>query len=685
MPDSFMRARALEEFGKELPPQGEYAVANVFFPPASDVSGKLADCKAVLERFVKDSKLEVMGWRPVPVDNSSLGKDPLESEPITEQLFVINTAKKNNRAFEQALMKIRKMAEDEVAVALGPESGFYINSLTSSHVTYKGQLTPDQVSKYYKDLQHPEFVSHLALVHSRFSTNTFPSWERAQPIRMMCHNGEINTLRGNKNWMFSRGGIMESPIYGDDTNHLLPATSDNMSDSGNFDSVLELLTKGSNRSLPEAVMMMIPEAWQDNDNLSDTKKSFYEYNSCVMEPWDGPAMVAFTDGRYIGATLDRNGLRPSRYYVTKDDHVFLSSEIGVCPDVKDEDVKIKHRLEPGKMFLVDFETQRIVPDDEIKEEVASMHPYQEWTGNMMDLQKWSNSSSGAKAPPMDFSQSNRRLNMFGFSSEKLEMLLLPMGVGGKEALGSMGNDAALAVLSEYPRQVNDYFKQLFAQVTNPPIDPIREEIVMSLVCPVGPEGNLLSEPSSKYCDRLVVRHPVLTLDEMETLKNRTYKRENGTTGFQTHVIDTTFPVGSGPDGMLQVSSAISRFLLLIFYAIVVLPVSLSRFCSHFLLARIRHSNAFVTKLRMLSRVVSEPRGYKVLCCRIVSQVLIASLFPRCWWSVPFTSTWSARSSAPRLRSLLRLETARKCTTLPPSLDTVVMESARTWRTRRFAR
>jgi hypothetical protein len=459
----------------------------------------------------------------------------------------------SQRAFEQDLMLVRKMAEDEVGDMLGPESGFYINSLTSTHITYKGQLTPEQVSQYFMDLKDPDFTSHMAMVHSRFSTNTFPSWERAQPIRMMCHNGEINTLRGNKNWMYSRGGIMDSPVYRDDTTHLLPATSDNMSDSGNFDSVLELMTKASNRSLPEAVMMMIPEAWQDNDNLSESKKSFYEYNSCVMEPWDGPAMVAFTDGRYVGATLDRNGLRPSRYYVTKDDHVVLSSEIGVCPELPDSEVKIKHRLEPGKMFLVDFETQRIVPDDEIKEQVASMQPYGEWVENgMIDLSGWAK-ESGAQQSPMDFNLTNRKLNMFGYSSEKLEMLLLPMSVGGKEALGSMGNDAALAVLSEMPRQVNDYFKQLFAQVTNPPIDPIREEIVMSLVCPVGPEGNLLSDPSMNHCQRLVVRHPVLSLEEMATLKNNEYKRPDGTIGFKTAVIDTTFPAGSGPDGMLAVS------------------------------------------------------------------------------------------------------------------------------------
>lgn len=551
MPDSFMRAKAQELFKAELPPLGEYAVANVFFPPGSNSSGVMTECKAAVDRLVKESRHKVLGWRPVPVDNSMLGKDPLDSEPITEQLFVVNSRKVPQRAFEQDLFKIRKMVEDEVTHMLGAESGFYVNSLTSQHITYKGQLTPEQVSQYYLDLQDSAFVSHLALVHSRFSTNTFPSWERAQPIRMMCHNGEINTLRGNKNWMYSRGGIMESPIFGDDTTHLLPVTSDNMSDSGNFDSVLELLTKASNRSLPEAVMMMIPEAWQDNDNLSDTKKAFYEYNSCVMEPWDGPAMVAFTDGRYIGATLDRNGLRPSRYYVTKDDHVMVSSEIGVCPDIPDSEIKIKHRLEPGKMFLVDFETQRIVPENEIKEQIASMQPYGEWVKNgLIDISKWTK-ESGTKREPMDYSTTNRRLNMFGFSTEKLEMLLVPMSVGGKEALGSMGNDAALAVLSEKPRQVVDYFKQLFAQVTNPPIDPIREEIVMSLVCPVGPEGNLLSEPSEDHCKRLVLRDPVLSLEELKTLKDGVFKRPDGSIGFETAVIDTTFPVGSGVDGMLQ--------------------------------------------------------------------------------------------------------------------------------------
>lgn len=548
MPDTFMRLKAKEHFAAELPPVGQYAVANVFFPPGSDTKPTMGDCKAIMERLTKERGLDLIGWRPVPVDNSMLGKEPLDSEPITEQFFVGMGNKGGQKEFEQDLLLVRKMAEAEVMDMLGPESGFYVCSLTSTHITYKGQLTPEQVSQYYKDLKDPNFISHLALVHSRFSTNTFPSWERAQPIRMMCHNGEINTLRGNKNWMYSRGGIMESPVFGDDTSHLLPATSDHMSDSGNFDSVLELMTKaGANRPLPEAVMMMIPEAWQDNDNLSETKKAFYEYNSCVMEPWDGPAMVAFTDGRYVGATLDRNGLRPSRYYVTKDDHVIVSSEIGVCNDLPDMDVVVKHRLEPGKMFLVDFESQKIIPDDEIKEQIASQRPYGKWVENgLISLKKWAE-ESGATRPPMDFNLTNRKLNMFGYSSEKLDMLLLPMAVGGKEPLGSMGNDAALAVLSEKPRQVNDYFKQLFAQVTNPPIDPIREEIVMSLVCPVGPEGNLLAEPGPDHCKRLNIAHPVLSLEEMETLKN-------GSKDFKCAVIDITFPVGSGPDGLLAVST-----------------------------------------------------------------------------------------------------------------------------------
>lgn len=458
----------------------------------------------------------------VSLDNSSLGESPRSTEPRMEQIFIRNTKNLPWKVFDAELYRIRRLVEHEMQ-AQNQAGNFYVCSLSSQTITYKGQLTPEQVFDYYHDLQSEHFSSHMALVHSRFSTNTFPSWERAQPNRMMCHNGEINTLRGNKNWMYSRSGLMTSPLFGEDVGgeKLLP-TSDDMSDSGNFDSVLELLAKGSPRILPECIMMMIPEAWQDNIHLSQSKSAFYEYNSCVMEPWDGPAMIAFTDGRYIGATLDRNGLRPSRFYVTKDDVVLLSSEIGVLPDLPETSVKLKSRLEPGKMFLVDFDQEKIVSDHIIKEEVAKTRDYSKWLqDNLFTLDDWVQASK-VKVPAFQFKKTPQKLNMFGYSVETLDMLLYPMGVGGKEALGSMGNDAALAVMSKKPRLVFDYFKQLFAQVTNPPIDPIREEMVMSLKCPVGPEVNLL-DITPAHCKRMIVEHPILSLQEMQALKDSGYR------------------------------------------------------------------------------------------------------------------------------------------------------------------
>jgi hypothetical protein len=358
---------------------------------------------------------------------------------------------------------------------------------------------------------------------------------------MMCHNGEINTLRGNKNWMYSRGGIMTSPVFGEGNEaQLLLSTSDSMSDSGNFDAVLELMAKGSTRSIPECVMMMIPEAWQDNSSLSDSKRAFYEYNSCLMEPWDGPAMIAFTDGKYVGATLDRNGLRPSRYYVTYDDRILLSSEVGVVPDLPESMIKIKSRLEPGKMFLVDFDKGEIVSDNIIKEEIANARRYSKWLSqHSFTIDDWVISSK-VQLPKFNFTETDRRLSIFGYSTETLDILLYPMGVGGKEALGSMGNDAPLAVMSSKPRLIFDYFKQLFAQVTNPPIDPIREEMVMSLRCPVGPEGNLL-DITPEHCKRMIIDHPILTLEQVQALKDHSYR------GWKTHVIDCTMPAGL-PDG-----------------------------------------------------------------------------------------------------------------------------------------
>jgi len=542
MPDSFLRKVAKQELGLTLPGPGEYGAGNIFVGKGPAI---VEQAKTMVERIASRRGLSVLGWRDVPTDASDLGATALSTEPKTLQVFIGNTEGFSPRDFERELYRLHKLAHSEAEHLGGVmQDTFYVCSLSTQTMTFKGQLTPGQVMPYYVDLKDPEFVSHMALVHSRFSTNTFPSWDRAQPIRMMCHNGEINTLRGNKNWMQSRGGLLHSDYFDDDTSQLLPATSDNMSDSGNFDSTLELLTKAGDRSLPESIMMLIPEAWQDNDSLTEAKKAFYKYHSCIMEPWDGPAMVAFTDGRFIGATLDRNGLRPSRYYVTHDDRVLLSSEIGVLPDLPDAEVRSKQRLEPGKMFLVDFDAGKIIPDTEIKEAVASERPYQSWIEQgLLDLREWVEAVR-PPSPQYNFADTNRRLNLFGYTTETMDMLLYPMAAGGKEALGSMGNDAALAVLSDHPRCTSEYFKQLFAQVTNPPIDPIREEMVMSLSCPVGPEANLLST-GAEHCERLVVSHPILTLEEMQALRDTSYR------GWSTATVDATFPVGGGADELIE--------------------------------------------------------------------------------------------------------------------------------------
>jgi glutamate synthase (NADPH/NADH) len=545
IPDAFMRKVSLEAGISKLPEQGDYAVGNIFVPKFAEA---ISEGKAILERVVKARGMKVLGWRMVPFDNSMIGATALSTEPHILQVFVGNAKGLPNWDFERELFRVRKQATAEAdavpVLNVSDTQSFYVSSLSSRTITYKGQLSPEQVMPYYLDLQQPDFQSHLALVHSRFSTNTFPSWNRAQPNRMMCHNGEINTLRGNKNWMYARAGMMHSEFFGDDTHQLLPCCSDNMSDSGNFDSVLETMVKGGEREIPEVMMAMVPEAWQDNMFLSDTKSAFYEYNSAIMEPWDGPAMMAFTDGRYIGATLDRNGLRPSRYYVTEDDRVLLSSEVGVLPDLPEDMVKLKSRLEPGKMFLVDLKKGEIVPDDVVKEDYSTRRPYKDWIdANMLSLTKWAREKvTKYKVPLYNFEDSNRRFNMFGYTAETMDMLLMPMAIGGREGLGSMGNDAPLAVLSEKPRLLFDYFKQLFAQVTNPPIDPIREEMVMSLVCPVGPEQNLL-DVTPQHCARLVVDNPILTRGEMQALKDTTYM------GWRSYVIDTTFPAGSGPEGL----------------------------------------------------------------------------------------------------------------------------------------
>lgn len=552
LPHAFMqRAIRNGEFGKTFKglklEKEKYAVGNVFFNKSSPES--IPACKKTFDEMADAMGLKIIGWRSVPTTADSLGATSLASEPHVEQVMLLNeNPQLTSDNFEKELLRLRSLV---TAVNEKKFSDFYVCSLSNRTITYKGQLTPGQVFDYYDDLTADDFESYVALVHSRFSTNTFPSWDRAQPNRIMCHNGEINTLRGNKNWMFARGGALYSTYFGNRTSDLLPVCSDSKSDSGNFDSVLEMITKASNcnRSLPEAMMMMIPEAWQNDPLIDQHKKDMYKYQSCLMEPWDGPAMMAFTDGKYIGATLDRNGLRPSRYYVTKDDHVLLSSEIGVLPELSESEVKEKRRLEPGKMFLVDFERGMIVSDAEVKKTVSESRPFKQWLDdNLVSLSELtlegSKATEHATQRRKNYTELNRRLNMFGYTTETMDLLMMPMGITGKEALGSMGNDAPLAVLSEQPKLPFEYFKQLFAQVTNPPIDPIREELVMSLVCPVGPEGNVLDATPS-HAKRLLVEHPVISTREMEALKATTNP------DWTPIVLDATFPAKSGPRGLVD--------------------------------------------------------------------------------------------------------------------------------------
>src|SRR5690606_1118691 len=400
-------------------------------------------------------------------------------------------------------------------------------------------LTPGQLFPFYKDLTNPACETHMAMVHSRFSTNTFPSWDRAQPNRFMSHNGEINTLRGNVNQMVAREGTVKSELFGDRLKDIFPVIDSDVSDSGSFDSVLEFMLM-SGRSLQEAVMMMIPEAWQSDVNMPQAKKDFYEFHSALMEPWDGPASIVFSDGHYIGAVLDRNGLRPSRYYVTHDDKVIMASEVGVV-HVDPANVKQKGRLQPGRMFLLDFEQGRLIPDAELKQEISAKRPYGEWLANQkITLEKV---SSGKEAHGLTGENLLARMQAFGYTTETMQFMLLPMITEARDPLGSMGNDSALACLSDKPRMLYDYFKQLFAQVTNPAIDSIREEVVMSLECYIGPERNLL-ETTPEHAHRLLVPHPILTNEELAAIKHMDHR------GWKTKKIDITFARSEGTDGLV---------------------------------------------------------------------------------------------------------------------------------------
>ncbi|MCA9164297.1 MAG: glutamate synthase subunit alpha, partial [Planctomycetales bacterium] len=445
-------------------------------------------------------------------------------------------------AFERQLYLIRKQASHRLRTdaSLEQASMFYVCSLSTKVMIYKGMLTTEQLFQYFSDLNDPDYQSHLAMVHSRFSTNTFPSWDRAQPCRFMSHNGEINTVRGNINWMTARQGVVESELFGDELAKLFPVVEPDCSDSGTFDNVLEFLLM-TGRTLQESVMMMIPEAWQKHETMSETKRAFYEYHSAMMEPWDGPASIVFTDGKYIGAVLDRNGLRPSRYYLTHDDHVIMASEVGVLP-VDPANVKSKGRLQPGRMFLVDFEQGRLIPDDELKQEFAGRRPYAEWLRN----QRIEVKDLRPNKEPHGFDPETllARMQAFGYTTETMQFMLLPLIREKRDPIGSMGNDSAIACLSDKPRMLYDYFKQLFAQVTNPAIDSIREEIIMSLECYIGPEKNLL-ETTEEHCHRLLMPHPILSNEELAAIKHMDHL------GWRAKTIDITFDRADAKAGVMK--------------------------------------------------------------------------------------------------------------------------------------
>ncbi len=512
--------------------KGSYAVGNVFLPQDDN---ERAHCMNLLEQSTIKEKQKLIGWRDVVIDadKANIGNTARRSQPIIKQIIIKSAEGIDNAAFERALFIIRKHTSNLIRTDKTLTQGllFYVCSLSTSVIVYKGMLMGSQVLDFYTDLSNPEFSTYLAMVHSRFSTNTFPSWDRAQPCRYMSHNGEINTRQGNYNWMRAREGTLKSHLFKNNLAKTLPVVETEVSDSGSFDNVLEFLMMNG-RSLQEAVLMMVPEAWQNDDNMNNKKKAFYEYFSNIMEPWDGPASIAFTNGHYIGAVLDRNGLRPSRFYLTHDGRVIMASEVGVV-DVADDNIKTKGRLRPGKMFLVDFDQGRLIDDEEIKSGLVAQNPYQNW----LSEQKIHLSELHCEIQVHGFYPESliHRLKSFGYSTETLQFMLLPLINELRDPVGSMGNDSALACLSNQSRIIYDYFKQLFAQVTNPAIDSIREEVVMSLRSSIGPEGNLLTN-KAENAHRLVIDHPILTNEETAALRHCNHR------GWTSKTIDITYDI-----------------------------------------------------------------------------------------------------------------------------------------------
>jgi glutamate synthase (ferredoxin) len=594
LPHAFLH-KECAALGIALPAPGQYGVGMIFLP--ADARGREI-CEKAFERVVREEGQTVLGWRTVPVESSPLGATAREAMPIIRQIFIgarsvseesptlanASGSDKDDLAFERKLYVIRRRIENLLKPSpFGPDSSeefftrwevdvqrevealhaghramFYVVSLSCKTIIYKGMLNAGQLPRFFPDLNDPTLESALAMVHSRFSTNTFPTWARAHPYRYIAHNGEINTLRGNVNWMTARERMFSSPLFGDDIKKILPVIDQSGSDSAMFDNALELLVLAG-RSLPHAVMMMIPEPWSGDEWMNPQKKAFYEYHACLMEPWDGPASIAFTDGLRIGAVLDRNGLRPSRYYVTKDDRVIMASEVGVL-DVPPDMVSHKGRLQPGRMFLVDMEQGRIIADEELKKGIATAHHYDEWLrDNLVSLEQL---PPGPVVHEPDHDTVRLRQRVFGYTSEDLKILMTPMARDGAEAVGSMGNDAALAVLSDRTQLLYNYFKQLFAQVTNPPVDGIREEIIMAMETTIGSEDNLLA-PAPRSARQIKLKSPILKNDELDKLRHLDGSWRAGgvnppVNGFKSITLPILYPVHEGAPSLEKAMEGLFR-------------------------------------------------------------------------------------------------------------------------------
>ncbi|MEB8345023.1 glutamate synthase large subunit [Flavobacteriaceae bacterium KMM 6898] len=522
----------------ELTTPGNYAVGNIFLPQKQN---QREFCISIFEENIAKQGLKLLGWRDVPVNKSIPGRIASETEPFIKQVFI---AKSNDEQsyfdFNLKLFIARKVTEHTIIASKLSESNFfYVPSLSTKIIIFKGLLMPEDISLYYRDLVDSRVVTRLALVHQRFSTNTFPTWDLAQPFRYMCHNGEINTLRGNVSRMVSREELMESDWFGAEIKNVLPVILPGKSDSATMDMVVELLLM-TGRSLPEVMMILVPEAWEKNPEMSEAKRAFYEYNSCMMEPWDGPASIPFTDGNYIGAVLDRNGLRPSRYSVTKDGYVIMSSEVGVL-DIAPENIEMHGRLEPGKMFLVNMEEGRIINDEEIKEDIAQRHPYKKWLkDNLVHLK-----DIPYKVCPLFLNEATvaKRKSIFGYTQEDINTIILPMGKTSKEPLGSMGSDTPIAVLSEQPQLIYNYFKQLFAQVTNPPLDGIREEMITDISLTLGSDSNIF-DFTENHCRKLKIQNPVISKEDLDKIKNY-----DVSPNYKVVSIPTLYEISKGLNGL----------------------------------------------------------------------------------------------------------------------------------------